>query len=104
MDNVYLQKKIKNWKMKARFSKSVFKLVNIQFIQSKFSFMFSFIFSLVLILGLGYMNIYGFGLIDVGAGFMNVIVGIMTFQVLQTGIQILPEAIIEFKQSVILKR
>ncbi|MGL5640422.1 MAG: ABC transporter permease, partial [Mycoplasmoidaceae bacterium] len=45
-----------------------------------------------------------FGLIDVGAGFMNVIVGIMTFQVLQTGIQILPEAIIEFKQSVILKR
>ncbi|MGL5591262.1 MAG: ABC transporter permease [Mycoplasmoidaceae bacterium] len=104
MENVYLQKKVANWKMKLRFSKSVFKLVNIQFIQSKFSFMFSFIFSLVLIFGLGYMNIYGFGLIDVGAAFMNVIVGIMTFQVLQTGIQILPEAIIEFKQSVILKR
>ncbi|MGL4616974.1 MAG: ABC transporter permease [Mycoplasmoidaceae bacterium] len=104
MENIYLQKNIANLKMKARFSKSVFKLVNIQFIQSKFSFMFSFIFSIVLIFGIGYMNIYGFGLIDLGAAFMNAIVGIMTFQILQTGIQILPEAIIEFKQSVILKR
>ncbi|MGL5246388.1 MAG: hypothetical protein ACRC8C_02365 [Mycoplasmoidaceae bacterium] len=104
MKNFYWQKNMTNLKMKVRFSKSVFKLVNIQFIQSKFSFMFSFIFSLVLIFGLGYMNIYGFGLIDFGAAFMNVLVGIMTFQILQTGIQILPEAIIEFKQSVILKR
>lgn len=104
MENLYIHNKIKNLKLKLRFSKSVFRLVNIQFFQSKFSFIFSFIFSLVLILGLGFMNIYGFGLIHTGLGFMNVIVGIMTFQILQTGIQILPEAIIEFKQSVILKR
>ena len=104
MKNLYIHNKMKKLKLKARLSKSVLILVNMQLFQSILRLIFSFIFSLVLILGLGFMNIYGFGLIHTGLGFMNVIVGIMTFQILQTGIQILPEAIIEFKQSVILKR
>ena len=104
MKNLYKHIKKKKLKLKASFSKSVFKLVNRQFLHSKLSFIFSVIFSLVLVLGLGFMNIYAFGLIHTGLGFMNVIVGIMPFQILQTPIQILPEAIIEFKRPGVLRK
>ncbi|MGL4647471.1 MAG: ABC transporter permease [Mycoplasmoidaceae bacterium] len=90
-------------KHRLRLAKSVIKLIHAQFIQARVTLFFTFFFSIVFVILFGYLNMFGFSQ-NIGSLFMSFIVGIITFQIIQTGCQTLPESIVSFKQSVLLKR
>ncbi len=86
-------------KLKANAYGSLLKLITIQFWRNLHTIFFIYLFPIIFIATWGYLT-----LDNNGPMFMSSIIGIVTFQIVSSGIQQVPSAIMEFKNSVLLKR
>lgn len=90
-------------KLKANAYNSLLKLITIQFWRNIHTIFFIYIFPIIFIATWGYLSLY-WTMQNNAAMFMSSIIGILTFQIVSSGIQQVPSAIMEFKNSVLLKR
>lgn len=90
-------------KLKSNAYCSLLKLITIQFWRNIHTVFFVYIFPIIFIAVWGYLSM-DYMMQNSVPGFMSSIIGILTFQIVSSGIQQIPSAIMEFKNSVLLKR